>query len=243
MPGLFITGTDTGVGKTLASGALLLALKRLGIEALGMKPVAAGAGYIDGHWVNEDVELLRRASARLLPKDDVNPYLFRAAIAPHIAAEHQGKRIEIPHLVERFKALEGQTAYVIVEGAGGLMVPLDRQRDMADLARALDLPVLLVVGMRLGCINHALLTAEALNHRGLRLAAWIANRLDAEMPAYEENLAYLRDRLGAPMLAEFPSMPSAQAQLVTDYIPNPRLLELLRVLDAHSGRTGPPRAT
>jgi dethiobiotin synthetase len=233
MPGLFITGTDTAVGKTLASVALLIALKRLGIDALGMKPVAAGADLIDGNWVNEDVELLRQASARRIPERDINPYLFRAAIAPHIAAEHQGRRIEIPLLVERFKALERQTEFVIVEGAGGLMVPLDHQHNMADLAKALAIPVLLVVGMRLGCINHALLTAETLKHRGLRLVSWIANRLDPEMPAYSENLATLRDRLGAPMLAEFPWMPTIQPHCAADYIPNPRLLDLTRILTSH----------
>jgi dethiobiotin synthetase len=202
--GLFITGTDTGVGKTLATAALLHALAALGERALAMKPVAAGAELRDGVWVNEDVALLRAAAEADVPADQINPYLFREAIAPHIAAERKGVRIELPRIVAAFEALAGRTDWVLVEGAGGFLVPLGPQRDMADLAMALGLPVVLVVGMRLGCLNHALLSAEAIQRRGLSLAGWVANRIDPDMAAYAENLASLAERLSAPLLAEFP---------------------------------------
>jgi len=205
--GLFITGTDTGVGKTLVTAALLHALKSLGVGATAMKPVAAGAELRQGEWVNEDVALLREIDGTGIPVELMNPYLFREAIAPHIAAEHKGVRIELPRIVEAFEALAARGECVLVEGAGGFLVPLGPGRDMADLAVRLDLPLLLVVGMRLGCLNHALLTAEAIERRGLVLAGWVANRIDPDMGAYEDNLASLAARLKAPLLAEFPYWP------------------------------------
>jgi dethiobiotin synthetase len=202
--GLFITGTDTGVGKTLVTAALLRALAGLGMRVLAMKPVAAGAELRDGIWVNEDVALLRAAAEVDVPADLINPYLFREAVAPHIAAERKGVRIELPRIVDAFERLCGQADWVLVEGVGGFLVPLGPQQDMADLAMALGLPVVLVVGMRLGCLNHALLSAEAIQRRGLTLAGWVANRIDPDMAAYDESLASLAERLPAPLLAEFP---------------------------------------
>lgn len=204
MPGVFVTGTDTGVGKTQVATALLHVLRTLGRSAVGMKPVAAGAERVGGAWVNEDVALLRQAASIEAPAEWVNPYLFRDAIAPHIAAERKGVRIEIPRIVEACENLARLADWVVVEGAGGFRIPFDRQKDSADLAVALNLPVVLVVGMRLGCLNHALLTAEAIERRGLRLAGWVANRIDADMAAFEENLATLEARLPAPCLASVP---------------------------------------
>jgi dethiobiotin synthetase len=204
MPGLFITGTDTGVGKTRVTAALLTLLDRLGLRAIGMKPVAAGADLVGADWVNEDVVLLNAAANVTAPPEWVNPYLFRDAIAPHIAAERKGVHIEIPRIVESYERLAGLADWVVVEGAGGFRIPLDRQRDSADLAAALNLPVVLVVGMRLGCLNHALLTAEAIERRGLRLAGWVANRIDPDMAVFDENLATLETRLAAPCLAVVP---------------------------------------
>jgi dethiobiotin synthetase len=215
--GLFVTGTDTGVGKTLVTAALLHALAGLGERVVGMKPVAAGAERVDGVWINEDVQALRAASPVAAPLERVNPYLFREAIAPHIAAEHRGVRIEVPRIVESFEELAAQGGAVLVEGAGGLLVPRGPGRDMADLAIALGLPMLLVVGMRLGCLNHALLTAEAIERRGLRLAGWVANRLDPKMAAYDENLASLAARLPAPLVADLPVMPAADARQASRY--------------------------
>ncbi len=231
--GFFITGTDTGVGKTLFSAALLHALSGLGVRAVGMKPVAAGAELQDGVWVNEDVALLRAASGVAAPPELVNPYLFREPIAPHIAAEHKGAVIEIPRIAAALDALAQSADLVVVEGAGGFRVPLGPRTDMADLAVRLGLPLILVVGMRLGCLNHALLTAEAIAARGLRLAAWVANRIDPDMLAYEQNLATLTARLQAPLLAEFPHLAEADPGTAARLIP-PRKLHAL--LSARSDR-------
>ncbi len=204
--GLFVTGTDTGVGKTLFSAALLHALASLGLRAVGMKPVAAGADLRDGAWVNEDVALLAAASGGRAPPELANPYLFREPIAPHLAAGHKGVTIEIPRIAAALEALRAMADVVVVEGVGGFRVPLGPGRDTADLAVRLGLPVILVVGMRLGCLNHALLTAEAVAARGLRLAGWVANRIDPDMAAYDENLAALAAWLGSPPLAELPPL-------------------------------------
>ncbi|TCJ18164.1 dethiobiotin synthase [Parasulfuritortus cantonensis] len=219
MAGLFVTGTDTEVGKTLVSATLLVAMRQLGLRALGMKPIAAGAEQVDGRWQNEDVLALTRAASVPAPADLVNPYLFREPIAPHIAAERKGVRIEIPRIVEAYEALAGLADWIVVEGAGGFRVPLDARRDSADLAVALGLPVILVVGMRLGCINHALLTAEAVAARGLRLAGWVANRVAPDMPVFEENLATLEARLPAPCLAVIPHLPAADPEQAARVLP------------------------
>jgi len=208
MKGFFITGTDTGVGKTLFSAALLHALGGLGIRATGMKPVAAGAELRDAVWINADVAMLAAASPIAVPPELANPYLFREPIAPHVAADHKGVTIEIPRIACALEALGGLADFVVVEGVGGFRVPLGSGRDTADLAVRLGLPLILVVGMRLGCLNHALLTAEAIAARELTLAGWVANRIEPDMPAYEENLATLTDLLGAPLLAELPTMAS-----------------------------------
>jgi dethiobiotin synthetase len=202
--GFFITGTDTGIGKTLVSAALLHAFASLGYRAVGMKPVAAGAEKIDGIWRNDDVLQLQAAANVAADPLWVNPYLLRVPVAPHIAADYQGVSIELPRIRDAFEHLAALADVVIVEGAGGFKVPLSATRDSADLAGYLGLPIILVVGMRMGCLNHALLTVEAIAARGLQLAGWVANRVDPEMAAYEENLAALRMRLPCALLAEFP---------------------------------------
>jgi dethiobiotin synthetase len=218
MPGLFVTGTDTGVGKTFATAALLHAMATLDLRALAMKPIAAGAELVDGIWINEDVAMLEKAGNVSAPRELVNTYLFREPLAPHIAAERKGVRIEIPRIVNAYTELSNRADWVLVEGVGGFRVPLDNQRDTADLAGALGLPIVLVVGMRLGCLNHALLTAEAVAARGLRLAGWIANRIDPAMAAFDENLTTLQKRLPAPCLAVLPYLddhaPEHAARLV-----------------------------
>lgn len=204
MTGFFIAGTDTNIGKTRVAVALLHAYAGLGYRVLGMKPVAAGAELIDRKWVNEDVALLAAAGNVPVAPELLNPYLFREAIAPHIAAERKGVRIEILRIRAAYEALADAADLVVVEGVGGFLVPLSENRNAGDLAVALDLPMILVVGMRLGCINHALLTLAAIATRGLKLAGWVANRIDPEMAAYEENLAFLARHLPAPLLAEIP---------------------------------------
>lgn len=238
--GLFVTGTDTGVGKTLVTAALLRVLGQLGERAVGMKPVAAGAELRDGVWMNEDVVLIQAASGVEAPPDLVNPYLFREAVAPHIAAEHKGVNIDIPRIAAACAALGELADWVVVEGVGGFRVPLSVSRDTADLAQRLGLPVILVVGMRLGCLNHALLTAEAIAARGLNLAGWVANRLDPDMAAYDENLAALADRLPAPLLAEIPHMAEAELQRAARYISPQKLSDMLARFGKYDSGHGTP---
>ena len=202
---LFITGTDTGVGKTLVSCALLHQLALRYPRVIGMKPVAAGTSLVSGVQVNEDVLALRAASNCRVPSELDNPVSLADPVSPHIAAQRSGTRIDIGHIVACHQALLQQADAVVVEGAGGFMVPLSDDdagnSTGADLAHALQLPVVLVVGMRLGCLNHALLTAEAISARGLTLAGWVANQIDPDMAAQQENLLFLQRRLGAPLLA------------------------------------------
>jgi dethiobiotin synthetase len=199
--GFFITGTDTGVGKTLVACALLHALARAGLRAVGMKPVAAGARLEHGRLVNDDVNALKAAGNVVAPDDLVNPYCFEPPVAPHIAAAATGVPIDLQRLRNAYPGLAALADCVVVEGAGGFRVPLGADFDTADLAAHLDLPVLLVVGMRLGCINHALLTAAAVRAAGLPLAGWIANHIEPDMRFADENVRTLQDRLRAPLLA------------------------------------------
>ena len=197
----FVTGTDTGVGKTLVTCALLHATRRLGRTAVGMKPIAAGV-EADGR--NSDVAQLLAASSLQPPVALVNPFLYDPPIAPHIAAQEVGRPIEIGAICQALARLRTLAEVVWVEGVGGFRVPLDERQDTADLAQALALPVVLVVGMRLGCLNHALLTAEALATRGLALAGWVANRIDPAMTRFAANLETLHTRLNAPLLGVTP---------------------------------------
>ena len=198
---LFVTGTDTGVGKTLVSAALLHTLARHHSRVVGMKPVAAGTECINGVQANEDVLALRAASSCAVPPELDNPVLLPDPVSPHIAAARAGVRIDVAHLVACHRALAKLADAVVVEGAGGFHVPLSSTETGADLAQALGLPVVLVVGLRLGCLNHALLTAEAIRARGLTLAGWVANQVDATMLAQGDNIAFLQQRLQAPLLA------------------------------------------
>jgi dethiobiotin synthetase len=212
--GFFITGTDTGVGKTLIACALLHALAARGLRVIGMKPVAAGARLQEGRLVNDDVTRLKAASNVTAPDELVNPYCFEPPIAPHIAAAKVGVRIELKRLREAYAALAAKAQCVIVEGAGGIVVPLGADFDTADLAADLGLPVILVVGMRLGCLNHALLTAAAIRRAGLPIACWVANQLDPDMLCAAENLSTLRERLRAPLLAHVSYTPNIDASRI-----------------------------
>lgn len=203
---LFVTGTDTEIGKTLVSAALLHAMQAQGLRAVGMKPVAAGASLQAGVWHNEDVDSLMAASNVLAPQELVCPYLMQAPAAPHIVAELEKVDITLPHILHCYQQLRAQADAVVVEGVGGFCVPLNDDVTTADLAQALDLPVILVVGMRLGCINHALLTAEAIRARGLTLCGWVANTVDPSMLYLDENIHALRTRLAAPLLGQIPRL-------------------------------------
>lgn len=187
----FITGTDTGVGKTHVACKLIADYVAQGYKVVGMKPVAAGEDLQDGEWVNDDVLKLDAASNVKAPRELVNPYSFKEAIAPHIAAEKVGVEIEIAVIKQAFDELKKLADIVIVEGAGGFLVPINSKQTMADLAVELDVPIILVVGMRLGCINHSLLTVEAIHARGLSLYGWVANYVEPNMLASSENEATL----------------------------------------------------
>lgn len=219
MIGCFVTGTDTGVGKTLVSAGLLHALAPHHRRVVGMKPVAAGVVPWGEDWASEDAIALRAASTVVVPPALDNPVLLPDPISPHIAAARAGVRIDIAAIVQSYQALAQHADAVVVEGAGGFHVPLTETQTGADLARALALPVVLVVGLRLGCLNHALLTAEAIRARGLTLAGWVANRVDPDMPAAGENVAYLRARLGAPLLAEVPFQELPEPQRLVFELP------------------------
>nr|WP_315593398.1 dethiobiotin synthase [uncultured Cupriavidus sp.] len=203
----FVTGTDTGVGKTHATATLLHALHDAGYSTLGMKPVAAGGEWLDDRWQNDDVDQLRAAGSVIVPQEEMCPFFFRTPASPHLAAALEGERITRGPIREAFDALCRKADAVVVEGVGGFVVPLDVgavRWNTADLAVMLDLPVIMVVGVRLGCLSHAMLTAEAVRARGLKLAGWIANRIDPDMLLPTENIVTLQDALDAPMLGELP---------------------------------------
>ncbi len=202
--GFFVTGTDTGVGKTRVATALLYGLSMRGLRTVGMKPVAAGAHDAAGTLMNEDVIALNRASTIAAPHALVNPYCFAPAIAPHLAAAEAGVVIDLRHIKAACLELSNLADVVVVEGAGGFSVPLGPRAGMDDLARELGFPVILVVGMRLGCLNHALLTAAAIRATGLAVTGWVANHIDREMQRADENVATLAERLGAPLLGRCP---------------------------------------
>lgn len=198
--GIFIAGTDTGVGKTLIACAVLRGLAGTGLRVVGMKPVAAGATRRRGVWINDDAEQLRAASSVEAPQSSINPYCFAPPVAPHLAAREARTVIRMSVLVRHYARLAALADVVVVEGVGGLLVPLGPRLSAAAIPERLNLPVVLVVGMRLGCLNHALLTVEAMQVRGMRLAGWIANVIDPAMARREENLQTLQRRIAAPLL-------------------------------------------
>jgi dethiobiotin synthetase len=211
--GIFITGTDTGIGKTLVSATMLAALNAGGWRAAGMKPVASGCTQTPAGWRNDDAIALQAHSAGAPTYALVNPYALPEAIAPHVAAAEHGIEIRLDPIIAAFAALCTNTDFVVVEGVGGWLVPLSSSLMQADLVRALRAPVVLVVGLRLGCINHALLSARAIGVDGCELIGWIGNRVDPAMTRVEENIAALNERMPAPCLGVLPyaSTPDAAA--------------------------------
>lgn len=202
--GVFITGTDTGIGKTIYSCALLQNLRQQGHRVAAMKPVASGARCEAAGLRNEDAVLLRQAAGGWQAYADLNPYCFAPAIAPHLAAAAAGVNIELDMLQNRCRQLRQQADVTVVEGVGGWLVPLGAGQTVADLAQALQLPVVLVVGLRLGCLNHALLSARAIVDAGLPLHGWVANCIEPDMPQLAENIATLVTWLPAPLLDVIP---------------------------------------
>jgi dethiobiotin synthetase len=196
--GVFVTGTDTGVGKTLVAEALLTALSRAGRLAVGMKPVASGCRATPDGLRSEDAERLVAASSLKGAYDLTNPFAYGPAVAPHLAARAERRPIGIGVIEQRFRQLACQAEYVVVEGVGGWRVPINEDQTMADVAVRLGLPVLLVVGVRLGCLNHALLTVEAIAKDGCRLAGWVANCVDPDTKWVAATEGALSARIGAP---------------------------------------------
>lgn len=225
----FITGTDTDAGKTFVSCALLKTAQQRGYTAIGLKPVAAGAQQIDGQLRNDDALALQSASSKHLPYEQVNPIVLAAAIAPHIAAEQVNKRLSVQAITGFIRGtLMTQSANLtLVEGAGGWRVPLNSRETFADIAKSLELEVILVVGMRLGCINHALLTAEAIRRDGLKLVGWVANCIDPDMPVRQENIATLQNWLPAPLLGVMPYVDDSQS-IPSDWLSEQFLPSLLQ---------------
>lgn len=209
--GFFITGTDTEVGKTLIASALILKIKALAPNqpVIGFKPVVAGTSQSSaGLTVNEDLESLKLASGYPGNANDLCPYVLPTPAAPHLVAKSMGVTLELSAMLSAYQAISAKADWTVVEGAGGFLVPINEEQDLGDLAEALQMPVILVVGLRLGCINHALLTVAAIAHRGLTLAGWVANTLDTDMPYLHENIDTLRSRISAPLLGVVQSLPA-----------------------------------
>jgi len=198
--GFFITGTDTEVGKTLIAGALILRLQNKGIKTVGYKPVAAGIQEVNGKLINEDVQTLLMVSQSIAPHlkpNDICPYILNEAAAPHIVAEQSGLKLDMDVMVRQYQSLQDSFEAVIVEGAGGFLVPINEQSTLGDFAQAIHLPIVLVVSIKLGCINHSLLTAEAIARRGLKLNGWIANCIAVDLGFNQQNIATIDRMLGS----------------------------------------------
>ena len=207
--GYFVTGTDTEVGKTLVSGALILKLRELGRNAFGFKPVVAGTYQgQNGEYINEDIETLRVAS-NLPQTQSICPFVLDTPAAPHIVAKANGIELNVNKLLGSFTGIQNENDFVVVEGAGGFIVPLNDHESLADFAQKIDLPIIVVVGMKLGCLNHALLTIEAIKTRKMKIAGWVANALAQEMSLLNENIQSLQDRIDAPFLGTIPTLPLA----------------------------------
>ncbi|HDS1680624.1 TPA: dethiobiotin synthase [Pseudomonas putida] len=215
----FIAGTDTDVGKTTIAAGLLHAARLQGLSTLGAKPVASGCTVTPKGLRNSDAQALIDESSIKLAYEEVNPFAFEPAIAPHVAAREAGVALEVTELSRAMRHVLDQGAdFTLVEGAGGWRVPLSDHANLSDLAIALELPVILVVGVRLGCINHALLSAEAIARDGLQLAGWVANIIEPRTSRLEENLASLAERLPAPCLGRVPKLKQATADAVAEHL-------------------------
>lgn len=234
MKGFFIAGTDTDIGKTRIAAGLLHVLAARGHTTAAMKPVSAGCHDIT-HGLqqdnmpslrpdnmrnlrNDDALILQRYATLALPYEHINPYAYAPAIAPHIAATQTGHAIDIAHIKQLFNDMAQRVDAVIVEGAGGWLVPINDHETMANIAQAIALPVILVVGMRLGCLNHALLSVASIAHHGLPLAGWVANTLHPEFIALQHNIDALRMRINAPLLGVVPHLENVDAEAVGRYL-------------------------
>lgn len=213
--GLFITGTDTEIGKTWVSVGLIAAFQTQGHRVVGMKPVAAGCEVTSQGLRNEDALALQQAGSVPIAYEAMNPYAFEPPISPHAAARKAGVSIDLDRIVASYDSLTAEAGKVIVEGVGGWYAPLGEAHTVSDMARRLGLPVVLVVGLRLGCLNHALLSARAIQNDGLKLAGWVANELSPDMEAAAENVRYLRSHIDAPLLGVVPYLASCDSERIS----------------------------
>jgi dethiobiotin synthetase len=235
--GIFVTGTDTGCGKTEVSLGLMAAWQVRGVRTLGMKPVATGCAPGPSGLQNADAQRLQAQGSSLAPYGLVNPYAFAPPIAPHIAAGQAGVEIELGPIAGACRTLAAESDLVVVEGVGGWRVPLSASLSVSDLPKVLDLPVLMVVGLRLGCLNHALLTAESIRAQGAHLAGWVANGIDPGMLEADANLATLAALIGSPCIGVVPWLRPPQPSEVADYL-HPELLVWPRDPQGHAPAVG-----
>jgi dethiobiotin synthetase len=221
--GVYVTGTDTGIGKTLASCTLLHALRGQGLRAIGMKPVASGCDWSGDGWRNADALALQEAGEPGIDYADINPFALERPLAPELAARDAGTEVSLPPILAAHARLAKRAEAVVVEGVGGWAAPLSASLMQADVVRALRLPVLLVVGLRLGCLSHALLSARAIAGDGLQLAGWIGSHVDPGMERVEDNLAMLRARLPAACWGVLPHAPAAAPASLARHLRIPAL--------------------
>lgn len=215
----FVAGTDTDVGKTVVSAGLLAAVNQRGLSTIALKPVAAGCEKTEQGLRNSDALLLQQTASIKLSYEQVNPIALEPPIAPHIAAQLLGRRLDADRIAALCRgAMMQPVDFMVIEGAGGWRVPLNNRQTLADVTKLLRIPVILVVGMKLGCINHTLLTVESIVKDGLQLAGWIANRADPQMSCYDENLETLKGMLSAPLLAEIPHIEDCAPENIAEYI-------------------------
>lgn len=215
----FVAGTDTDVGKTVVSAGLLQAANNQGLTTLALKPLAAGCEQTEQGLRNSDALLLQQTASQKLSYDQVNPIALQPPIAPHIAAQQLGRRLDADRIAALCRGAMMQPAdFMIIEGAGGWRVPLNNRQTLAEVPKLLKTPVILVVGMKLGCISHTLLTVEAIVKDGLRLAGWVANRVDPQMSCYQENLDTIQSMLSAPLLGEIPNLDNVNPAAVAEYL-------------------------
>ena len=222
---VYVTGTDTGIGKTLASCTLLHALRGHDLRAAGMKPVASGCEHVDGEWKNADALALQSAGEPGIAYADINPFALEHPLAPELAARDAGIDVALPPILDAHARLAAHADALIVEGVGGWAAPLSASLMQADLVRALRLPVVLVVGLRLGCLNHALLSARAIAADGAHLAGWIASHVDPAMARVDDNIAMLRARMPAPCWGVLPHAPGADPAAIARHLRIPMLAE------------------
>ncbi|NKB36306.1 MAG: dethiobiotin synthase [Gammaproteobacteria bacterium] len=215
MASFFVTGTDTEVGKTRVSLGLMRALRNQGSSVIGMKPIASGCHRTSAGLRNEDAELIRGEGTSEIPYELLNPFAFEEAVAPHAAAEKAGVSIDIDRIRSAYKSLYGLAEHIVIEGAGGWRVPLSASSSLSDLVAELNIPVVLVVGLRLGCINHALLTAESILNDNRTLAGWVANQITEDYPFQESSMRVLTSKIAAPLLGEVPYIENLEVQNIS----------------------------